>query len=105
MINSLKRGLMLICLVPLCACTTTPSTQVITRAVVQQVPVYLTPPESLTADCLPVQRFKIATNADGTDYTIWLQSLLLQCHNNIQLIKRWAGEVKPEGQKDEPANH
>jgi hypothetical protein len=98
MINSLKRGLILTCLALLCACSSTPNTQVITRTVVQQVPVYLTPPASLLADCLPDNSFNVTTNADGIDYSNWLESLLLQCHNNIQLIKRWANEVKPEGQ-------
>ena len=99
--NTLKHGLLLTCLVLLCACTLTPNTRVTTRTVVQKVPVYLTPPESLLADCIPATTFKVATNADGIDYTIWVQSLLLQCHNNIQLIKRWASEIS-EGQKDEP---
>ena len=99
--NTLKHGLLLICLVLLCACTHTPNTRVITRTVVQKQPVYLTPPASLLSDCLPQTTFKVATNADGIDYTNWVESLLLQCHNNIQLIKRWASEAS-EGQNDEP---
>ncbi|WP_372449307.1 Rz1-like lysis system protein LysC [Arsukibacterium indicum] len=52
----------------------------------------LTPPPDLLQSCLPDTTFRVVTNADGIDYSNWLESMLQQCDSQIKLIKQWATE-------------
>ncbi|WP_443627105.1 Rz1-like lysis system protein LysC [Arsukibacterium indicum] len=72
-----------------------------TRTVTVTEVVYLSPPADLLRSCLPTTAFKVATNADGIDYSNWLESLLQRCNSQINLIEQWASGIS-EGQNNEP---
>lgn len=83
--NKPEVGLILLCLMMLSGCSSTPP---IARTVVTKQTQYVLPPQSLMSQCLPAECSSDA-NADLPDCIIQLLAVISKCDTDWQNLETW----------------